>query len=386
MLILLLSSVLSATAGQDAAQLDREQLVRLIEASRSDILDFAFEYEGSYAFPREQERESQGLGPDGIQLSYSGTYARRKDGAALAETYTFNHLTKVASHSVITTINGRTESSAQSGKQTKAKVAIRRAAPADFDLTGNYGHILCTDSVLGMARSQLVYEYGGIRDLDSRKCVVVRFWHTEDPAAPKGKLISDVFWIDLERGGNVLRYEQRWGKDLAKVNTGIRLELFRAPSGRTVWLPVCGQSEGHLSVDKSNLRKRIFTTEPVYIARYDLIPVSLRLEQGLKDDRFSVKAKSGDVVTDELRRARYEFGQYLIRGQEKKAKATTDSEIKAGLDRMLSDSDVLARELTASSVERSGTPWASWIPWVVAGICSAALILTLLRHRRQQPT
>jgi hypothetical protein len=129
-------------------------------------------------------------------------------------------------------------------------------------------------------------------------------------------------------------------------------------------------------------KETIFTKEPVYIEKYDLLPVTMRIGRGLDDKFFSVEAKPGDIIDDHLQGARYEFGQYLARSGENKVREPTDAEIRQGLDKMLHDSDLLARELKATSVSRRGPTWMEQLPWIVCGVAlSSLLVLVGLRAR-----
>ncbi len=127
--------------------------------------------------------------------------------------------------------------------------------------------------------------------------------------------------------------------------------------------------------------KLIFVAEPILSSTYDLLPMTLRFDRGLKDDFFTVKAKTGDAVSDEVRKARYEFGQYMVRPVTL-IKRPTDREIKAELERMLQDSSMMANELKASSVLRDGRGMSSYWPWLVAVPAVSAACLLYYRQRR----
>jgi len=180
----------------------------------------------------------------------------------------------------------------------------------------------------------------------------------------------------MDRGGNVVRHEHRWGDDLVELTT-VRLEKFAPTPGQVAWLPISGRKEGRLALRDN---ARAFLDEPVSYETYFMIPVTLRFNQGLKDSAFSVKAKSGDVVSDELRKVKYEFGQYMVRPKVT-AKLPTDAEVKANLDRMLKDSAVMANELKASSPQRDGPGWLSRWPWAVAGLSVVGVGFLYYRRR-----
>jgi hypothetical protein len=383
-MILSLLLAMAAVSYEADEAIDRNQLIQLMEASRPDFQDVSFEYEGEYVYPREQQQKSQRLGTDGVSDTYSGVYVRRRDDARVVDIYRFLHRTNSATHVVIAVRGDTVEASAKKHDSPKAKLNIRRARIEEFG-RGNFGSIWLRDAVLGYARSTYLYEYIGSRKHDGNDCLVVRFRlaEKEEEVANSG-IVSKTFWIDLKRGGHVLHCEERWGDDLVKLTTGVRLESFESEPGKSVWLPVTGHCEGRVTLDPNDMKKTVFLDEPVYVENYRLLASSLRWNQGLKDDRFSVKAKPGDVVTDALRQAKYEYGQYMVRSKAEKAekpKRVTDEEVEKNLDRMLKDADVLARELKAASPQREGTSWLSLAPWAAAGLSGVGLVVLIVKQR-----
>ncbi len=377
MALTLLAAMASVFYGADAS-IDRDQLIRLIEAARPDFQDVSFEYEGEYVYPREEQWKPQGLGPDGIAETYSGIYSRRRDDVRIAEIYRFRRKTNTASRGVIAIKGDTVESAAKSDDSPKAQVNIRRAQTEEFG-PGNVGSIWLRDAVLAYARSTDLYDYVGLRKHDGVDCLVVRFRLTEKEEDQKaiedrqGIIVSKTFWIDLARNAHVLRCEDRWGDDLVKLMTGVRLESFEVAPGKSAWLPVVGHVEGRFTLAPDK-KTRLFLDEPVYLENYRLLTNSVRWNRGLKDESFLVKAKPGDVVTDALRQAKYEYGQSMQRSKAEKAKEPSDEEVAKNLDRMLQDADVLSRELKASSPAREGTSWFAILPWGVAGLAAVGLV------------
>lgn len=372
----MIASILIATAavayGADEP-IDRNRLIQLMDASGPDFQDVSFEYEGEYVYPREPERKSQGLGPDGVHETYSGLYTRRRDDARIADIYRFYPKTRTASRGVIAILGDSVESSTRKDDASKAEIGIRRVRIEEFG-AGNFGSIWLRDAVVGHARSTYVYDHLGVREHDGVDCLVVRFRLTEDPDLPENVTISKSYWIDLARGGHVIHHEERRGNDLLKLMTGVRLESFEIAPGRSAWLPVAGRWEGRIALDPDDFKKVSFLDEPVYVENYRMLTNSVRWNRGLKDGSFSAKAKPGDVVTDALRKAKYEYGQYLQRSKAEKPKPLSDEEVAKNLDRMLQDGDVLSRELKASSPGREGASWFALLPWGVAGLAAVGLV------------
>ncbi len=362
-------------------QISRQQLISLMEGARGEWKDYSFFFEGKSTVLGEAERQSQKLGPDGVQFTYSGTYSRRSDRAVRVESYFFNHRTDTAGHYLVSKFDNTLTVSARSESDEKAEVTIREPGIEDFKRIGSFGQILLADAVIGYALSSYVYRFEGFEQVDGHNCIKVRFLLTQDESLPLEKAVSDVFWIDLQRGGHVLRHERHFRTDVASATTNIRLESFETPEGIKVWLPVQGQVEGRITRSTGPNPKRIYSKDPILIEAYHLVPTSLKLNQGLTDKDFTVQPKIGDLVSDHLKKAQYEFGQYVIRSKEPKARPLTNAELETKLETMLGDANIMAGELKATSVERRGTTWLQRTPWIVGGL--AALISILLLIRRQ---
>ena len=200
-----------------------------------------------------------------------------------------------------------------------------------------------------------------------------------DNTVPKEELPSYVFWIDLNRGGHVVRREHYFAGEKLAERTTVRLQRFEPRAGKSVWLPVSGRVEGLLT--SSPDRKPVFVAKPVMYSTYELLPPTLQINRGLKDDFFSVKPRRGDVVSDQIRRAQYEFGQYMVRPVSV-TRNPTDAEVRSELDRMLRDSKVMANELKATAPDREASVWWSLWPWAVAVVALAVGGLLVYRQRR----
>ncbi len=363
-----------------AEDMNRDQLIRLIEGARTSVEDVAFEYEGEQRFPRREESESQRLGPEGIATTYSGTYSWRNDGAVRVETYSTDHSAKMSAHSILSTFAGSIESTIQVDGQKNGQVEIKPHDLMWFQQTGYYSRICLRDLLMARVKSEWEFRFDGFTDIDGKACLVINFSSPPIPDLPGLIRSAETFWVDLERGGHVVRHELRWNDDLVSVLQDVRTERFEAESGREVWLPVYGRFETHVAFDMKQ-KKTYYPKEPVSIETYDMLENTLRLEQGLKDEFFTVKAKPGDLVSDQLKKAKYEFGQYLVRAESERAKPVSDAEIRANLDKMLNDADVMKNELKASSPARSGPDWTTYAPWAVSALALAGLVVLLVRRR-----
>jgi len=370
--LLMTTTLMLASAAGD--EISREQLIQLIDAAQTaNHQDVSFDYEGRKAVPSKS-------GPEQVMDVYTGSFIHRSDGAALTDLYHFDQQFKEASHGVVAILDGTTSSSDRRADQKNASISIKKQGPLEYAGPGNYRQIWLADLVKKFALSPYVYEFEGMRQHDGADCIVVRFRlvYTKDEM-PKDKTLSEIFWVDLNRGGHVIRHESRVpGNNLSTVTT-VQLQRFEPRPGRVVWLPCSGKFEGMIDVSKDF--KRIFATKPVWYSTYDLLPLTIRFDRGLKDEVFSIKPRTGDAISDEVRKARYEFGQYMVRPVTV-TRNPTDAEVKAELDRMLKDSKVMANELkaTAPPLEESGW-WTRW-PWAVVGASLLGVGFVYYRQRR----
>ena len=175
----------------------------------------------------------------------------------------------------------------------------------------------------------------------------------------------------------MVRHEEHFGGKLVILGTA-RLDEFTVKLGRTAWLPISGRVESRVAWRDGQGK---YLDEPVHYQIYEMIPATIRFNQGLQNSAFTVKAKPGDAVSDQVRKARYEFGQYMLRPREV-PKVSSNAEIKANLDKMLGDSVIMSQELKATSPLREGPTWWSRWPWVLAVAALAGTGFVWFRQRK----
>jgi len=353
--------------------LSRQQLAQLVHAAQeANGRDVSFDYEGRQVAPKR-------TGAAEIRMSYTGTFRRRADGATFADIYLSKNQSGKASHVVLGVLDGSTGLSTQEADQKKANITLAKRGTLEYAGPSNFREIWLADWIEKLAGSAYRYEYEGRQNLDGRECVVARFRLIldGDNSTPKDQTVSFLFWIDLDRCGHVVRFEERHrGDNLAKLTT-VNLGRFDRGNGQASWIPISGKSENRMI---SRDKELVFLKEPTLLTTYTLIPMTIRFDRGFQDDAFSVEAKQGDAISDEIRKARYEFGQYMVRPKTA-SKRPTDSEIKANLDKMLKDSVVMAGELKASSPLREGPGVLSYWPWAVAGCTTLGAGFLFLKNR-----
>ena len=360
--------------------LDRLGLIQLIDTARqSSYRDISFDYEGKDFVPGPIERQSLQLGEDGISDVFTGTFRRRSDGAISLDIFDVeSRLGKQrAHHSQIALLNDQMEISTLAAAEKQAKISVENPDLIFFAGSTSYRNVWLNDWVRMFAQSQYLYDFLGTEQLDGRQCLVVRFRLVYDESLPRDKQGSHTFWMDFQRGGHVVRHEKRFGGKLIILGTA-RLGEFTVKPGQIAWLPISGRVESRAAWRDG---KGKYLDEPVHYETYEMIPATIRFNQGLQDSAFSVNAKLGDAVSDQIRKARYEFGQYMVRPREV-PKVSSNAEIKANLDKMLGDSKIMSQELKATSPMREGPTWWSRWPWVLAVTALAGVGFVWFRQRK----
>jgi hypothetical protein len=374
----------TCTSTHDLPQsIDREQLARLIDGAKSDVRDYSFEFEGTIEWPRLARINLRHPDrPEGVLERFSGTFTERMDGARKLELFRVINEYSSMEHFVSARLNGEVRTATRNGQNAIAKIGISKLKSTRIPGPSNYAKLLLQDVVLAFARSNLPYKYLGTRIIDDLECVGVEFREYDVPPPQAANVPTHRFWIAISRGAQVALYEERFGENVAKRTTTLDFKKLTAPTGNSIWLPVAGTHEIRVTTDfAKNNAELIFLDEPVSVESLKIIGKGPRLEQNLPDSFFSIKPRPGDQVSDEIKKAQYEFGQYMVRAANEKNKPATDHEIQQNLDQLLKDSDTLARELKASSPARDGPTWLDWSPWLLAAFTSSILLITLIRRR-----
>jgi hypothetical protein len=123
------------------------------------------------------------------------------------------------------------------------------------------------------------YEFNGWQTEGGHRCAVFTISLT-NPATKKPGWATKC-WVDLERGGHMLRSENYGDGNLSSRTTGIRLAQFEAEDKQVVWFPVAGRHETfQLGFE--------YSRRPVFDQTYEVLRGTLRINQGLKDERFSL--------------------------------------------------------------------------------------------------
>jgi hypothetical protein len=352
---------------------DKSVLTGLLEAAYAPTKDLSFEYEGKMTYPQGGESEIHDV--HGLFDDYSGVISERRDGAVSVDIYhRFHKRRPEIVRETIAILGERCEIYTRTVDQRGATGQVVNAHYSRPEVSGSMSRISFANTLIGLLRDgnwSVIQE--GFEEISGHRCIVVKFTFILDNA------LMLRFWIDLERGGHALKYEMMQGKGVSMRAFNIKLEQFKDSHGQAVWIPVSGIWEAYGSIDGTvdGKGRPVIGSEPTNRETYVVLRESVRVNTGLKDDRFSVKYRAGTLITDKLRRVQYQFGQTVSPGK----KITSSYDAEANLKEQLRLADLQKDELKAASGERAGATWVDWLPWAaVSG--SLVLIVCIWGYRR----
>jgi hypothetical protein len=330
-------------------RVDAQQFERLIKALHADYQDISLIAEGTRSY----------VGPTGAIKRegkyYSQTYQTffvvRNDGSCFQDLYLRSEVGDgLLQRSTKSLLKGKLETlrtvpdlnrSSRSSANGQASVFFDKGSPA---------RILFLWYFLTLKEpADHGYEFRGWEDVDGHNCLCVRlFLGPVRPDAEKNGLFYHLFWIDMHRGGHVLRYEYKLGQKLHSRVDGVKLQLLPTQDGKSVWIPVQGEYNCFCFGTDS------FYDVPLFRETYHVVGGSTLLNQGLSDRQFSVDWNwSNATETEEMKSTRRKKVALSPL-----SKTTTNSpNLKKRLDHALAEADSQSRRLEASSVTRAASSW-----------------------------
>jgi hypothetical protein len=274
------SLLLLAQAGA-ADKMDAAQFSKILATLHSPIRDVELISEGEYRAINETDpdREAKAAKTDMI---LQANYVYRSDGRVYLDAYE-----KLISDN--SSMSHRTFSLVGSELETRIVAGSFQKQPAptqkDFGASGSIdnkpgspGRFL----FLNFWREELAnhpdlpgYVFDGWESLDGHECLKITL-----NQSPGGEQKSE-FWIDMNRGGHVLRQDFYTANVLWYRKHKIELAQVKLPDGVSIWFPIRG-------VFDTFLNGKGPTTKPVIHEVDGVVEGSLVFNQGLPDDRFTV--------------------------------------------------------------------------------------------------
>lgn len=217
------------------------------------------------------------------------------------------------------------------------------------------------------------FESEGWEEIDGRKCMKFSVALPAD-AASTGRGSVRRYWIDLARGGHVLRFEHRQDGQLWIRKEKIRLEQFPLRDGSPVWFPTHG--EAVTFVGPRGPQAEGFARET-----YDVVRGSLIFNAGLSDARFAIDYEgtrpSGAGFA--AMKGAYDASP---KAPPPDSPPSDPESIQADLNRRLEEADRQMEMLEATPPSRRFWGAGRWMQFGVAALAASTIITALVLKRR----
>ena len=340
------------------------QFARLIEAAHADIADVSFLFEGFDAgFPEGTALETVKPGNGTV---YQGVYAFRRSYANYATLLDrfLNELHQkppLESHDTDAILRWNMLSVTRQPDFEHKSTSESPGGGGTLNKPGSPERILYLwyfTAKRDLAAEGFVNQ--GWEDVDGHRCL--RFQVDEVPRALNKSNRHSVirFWVDLARGGHPLKVEYRDNdgpNGVSMRSSGIKLRQLPLPDGRLIWFPVEGRTESFLTTAG-------LTRQPVGLETYTVLDGTVRFNQNLSDEVFTLKANHKIPLTAEMlaKQARCEIPPDRQDPQG----------IKERLDRIMVRADHKTEQLDASAPGEGWWLGASQAGLIVLGVVALA--------------
>ena len=358
-----------ATASQPA--LDGPGFVRAINGLQDGVENIILVIEGGFDFvgPEKLIAPRKKIPTD----RYQGTYAYRKDGSSLLETYRHSSLRPDSPLSIerLATLRGQLQSQTLSPDRRRANEDIRNSHgdPAALDMTGSASRILLLWYLQRLsAQSPPAISEQAWEEVDGHQCLRVRI--DRYPRIVQRKKPTERMWIDMERGGNPLKIEWLADEKVEMRTRDIKLERFPIQEGGHAWIPVAGIAESFVWGSD-------YYETPIIRETYGVVRGTVKINKGLSDRAFRLETASEFTGSPYLAKARQEFSGEVKRMAQVPDEDITPASIQARLDRELAEADRQSAMLDASAPGSSTWGWPLILQVSLGGLGLLALVVVV---------
>jgi hypothetical protein len=208
---------------------------------------------------------------------------------------------------------------------------------------------------------------GSVSDiqLDGRPCKVLKI-------ALKGVPDSLIFryWIDLARGGHVVRMECYLPGKVLQSTMSITLSSYKL-NGADIWMPTYGEYAGYSGVEDG---KPVITKEPAGLQTIYVVDGTMAFNTHPGPETFTIKYKPGTRISDHLRQLNTEFGAQKIDAKPTKVEA------EKMLKEQIAKAEQQKSELVVAS-DPEGFDWWPWTAWGMSAVVLVSLVALILQRR-----
>jgi hypothetical protein len=372
--ILLIGCVASGQVSQDGVS--PAQFLRLVDAATEPIRDVGLVCEGTMRLVgRQLVGASDDVLPD---LHYQGLFLYRSDASVFQDTYIRgDRIDFPFTRYRVALLRDRLEtlSLTPDSRRPPKRVRSQKGSAAALPETGSPTRFFYYWFYRWLATlSEFTVKHEGWEEVGGRRCWKILIDHLPSNTRPTKRLYR--LWIDLERGGHPLQIDMLTGGELAMRTNAIQLAAFPLPDGKEAWLPVSATTNTFRWDGKSY-------DQPIFQEAYTVVLGSVRINQGIKDSRFTVLQNESPEAGRLLDPARKEFERASALAIAQRPKTDRKS-VEETLNRKLEEARRQSRLIEASSAARGGSVVLPFVQ-LAAIVAGAGLIgIAVVKHRNRR--
>jgi len=349
--------------------------MKVLEGLHSEIRDFELVCEGEVRDAETAPEELKKIGTPRRQRSFQGSYAcRAVDGAAYLDLFEkFFDPRQDDLRSTYAQLKGRSSEIVRApDRKSFAVPEIRQIRTVGaFGFPGSPERFIHLRHwrKLGYSTNGLGYECEGWEEIDGNPVLRISI----DYAPKASRRVIWRYWVDLKRGGHVLREEMRKGSDLWWRLDRVQLARIKLGTAKEIWFPVRAEFDSFLFGTKVQ-------PSPVLHESYRVVQGTLVFNRGLSDERFSIEWKGHQAETPAFKKAAEEF-----KSTPKLAPSrlrTDPASVREDQEKRLAEADRQAAQLDASPPSRRGWNWNAVLQGLLAISGAGVLAFAVILRRR----
>ncbi len=287
---------------------DAKILIDTIESLQRPVEDFRCEFEGAMhvkitgdGWPRDK------LGEGGLFESFSGSFIWKRGGDMHSETLhrqAFNDLIKLES----VVVRSKENQAEEFDRANDAGIVYpRKDTPAKVRsvVIRDLGRIFLFDAIKRDAADESK-ELSVTDDvLDGARFKVLNVAQTISNQGKLSVRVAHRYWIDVNRGGHVVRLESYWPR--GDVTSRLDVELGEFKLGKSeVWMPRSGTSMDYAIIKD---KKPVIIKEPSVIETIRVVNSTMQFNTHPGPEVFTMRYKPGPAISEGLRKLTHEFAQ-----------------------------------------------------------------------------
>ncbi|MDX2038074.1 MAG: hypothetical protein SFX72_15605 [Isosphaeraceae bacterium] len=350
-----------------SGEVDPKVVADRIEAATT-ARDLMLEYEGTFSFPGEEPGGEAGFGEGGLAEKYVGLYATILGKADWSDVFDTTAKTGQTTRHTVLRDGDRLVNQTYVYRDEDHRKRVEKASWSAMLLSPTFGQLHLAPILVAELRALNYLAVEQEPDIiDGHECERFTIRTRNPPPEVAERRPSESYWVDMKRGGQVIRKEHSL-RDRVIRRAMIELAEFKDPAGNGVWVPISGRIEAYSE-----------SGETINLHLYKVFPESVRVNQGLRVADLSVGYKPGAIRSEAMRKAIRDLPK-----TPKPAPAKSLAEMEAELKAKLA---VVESEATERRVEpepaRGIFGVLGWAPVALISIAGLALVGIWIARRMQ---